>query len=69
MSHGGGVGCGGGTSTSVDEASMTKDTSFAGSGGSSREAMVVVEAVEVSGSVGERARSWWRRGEGRESLK
>ena len=48
---------------------MAKDPSFAScSGSSSREAMVVVEAVEVSSSVGERTRSWWSRGEGRESV-
>ena len=48
-----------GTRTSVDEAALAKDPGFASySGSSSRETMVVVvEAVEVSGSVGEWARS------------
>ena len=60
-----------GTRTSVDEAVMAKDPSFAGcSGSSSREmTVVVVEAIGVSGGVGERARSCWSRGEGRKSLK
>ena len=52
-----------GTRTLVDEVAMAKDPSFPSCGGnSSREAMVVIEVVEVGGSVGERARSWWSRG-------
>ena len=51
--------------TSMDVAASAKDPGFAScSGSSSRETMVVLEAMKVNGSVGEWVRNWWSRGEG-----
>lgn len=58
-----------GARTWMDVAASAEDSGCAGCrGSSSRETMVIVEAVKVSGGVAEWARSWWSRGESPKSL-